>query len=236
MVCAHSFLLDFFHERFGCLVQHGRMFTTPPPVYSDAAPCSNGNGHSINGSHKTNGSLKTDKAHLSALSTNGNTASNGHTVPSCSGEIITPLYCFGFKFGHQLAYISDVSHIPASAWPHLLPSTNQAPLSLLILDCLRPLPHTSHFGLAQAVENARKIGAYKTLLTGFSHEVSHEEWETILPIAEGVRPCAEELKDTRKVARDAIGLVGEGEKAWIRPAYDGMRVWIEGDDVKIETA
>jgi phosphoribosyl 1,2-cyclic phosphodiesterase len=141
---------------------------------------------------------------------------------------IIPLHCFGFRFGAQLVYISDVSAVPETAWRHLRPAP-----TVLVLDCLRSEPHTSHFGIKQAVACVREVGAPKNLLIGFNHEIAHEEWEHILPVAEGIRYEDCELAEMREVARKAVGLVEEGPRAWIRPAFDGMRLWIENGDVRI---
>jgi hypothetical protein len=71
--------------------------------------------------------------------------------------------CFGFIFGDFMVYMSDVSHIPEDAWK-TIQSRSPASLSLdgsgsgheistqarykvLIVDCLKLEPHTSHFGL-----------------------------------------------------------------------------------------
>jgi len=51
----------------------------------------------------------------------------------------------------------------------------------LILDCLRPRPHATHFGLDQAVEVAQRVGAKRTLLTHISHELEHEATNAMLP-------------------------------------------------------
>ncbi|KAL8276368.1 hypothetical protein RQP46_011213 [Phenoliferia psychrophenolica] len=91
----------------------------------------------------------------------------------------TPYLCLGFLFNSTLCYMSDVSHVPDTVWEILerecaLPGT--AALSLeglsvdekkedkprvhaLVIDCLRIEGHMSHFGLGQAVEAARRIGA-----------------------------------------------------------------------------
>ena len=80
----------------------------------------------------------------------------------------------GFRFG-DVAYCTDTNHIPDESWP-LLES-----LDVLILDALRPRPHATHFGLDQAIEVARRVGAKRTLFTHASHELAHEATNRRLP-------------------------------------------------------
>jgi phosphoribosyl 1,2-cyclic phosphate phosphodiesterase len=80
----------------------------------------------------------------------------------------------GFRIG-GVAYCTDTNHIPEESWPHL------RGLDVLILDCLRPRPHATHFGLEQAVEVARRVGARRTLFTHISHELEHDATNASLP-------------------------------------------------------
>jgi phosphoribosyl 1,2-cyclic phosphodiesterase len=193
------------------------MYATPPSGQNEVVPPLK----PINGDFA---SSLTELGHKEAITRDG-----PHSVAAAE-EVITPLHCFGFRFG-ALVYISDVSAVPTAAWTHLRP-----PPAVLVLDCLRPDPHTSHFGIVQAVDHARKIGARTTLLTGFSHEVAHEEWERIMSAAEGARPGEDELSGMREVVRNAVSLVDEGQKVWIRPAFDGMKLWVEDGEVRFENA
>ncbi|POY72085.1 hypothetical protein BMF94_4892 [Rhodotorula taiwanensis] len=115
----------------------------------------------------------------------------------------TPFYCLGFLFDRQLAYLSDVSYIPeviydriasyvsipaaAAVQPAAPNGTTVANgnangkqelprLKALIVDCLRVEPFASHFGIGQAVETARKLGAERNYLVGFGHRTSHRLW------------------------------------------------------------
>ena len=54
-------------------------------------------------------------------------------------------------------------------------------LDVLILDCLRPRPHATHFSLEEAVEMAQRLGAKRTLFTHMSHELEHESTNATLP-------------------------------------------------------
>lgn len=127
-----------------------------------------------------------------------------------------PYTCFGFKIQNEIAYISDVSFIPEDVWP-LLKS-----IPVLALDCLRLEPHTSHFGIAEAVKTVRRVEAGRTYLTGFGHNVSHEEYVTIGELVGGAQREPETENE-----RGAAELIGPGMPIWIRPAHDGLRVFVE---------
>lgn len=98
---------------------------------------------------------------------------------------------------------------------------------MCILDCLHLRSHPSHFGLEQSVEAARKIGAKRTYLLGFSHEVAHDEYVSIGEAIGGApalsNPSENELK--------GIGMIGEGDNIWLRPAHDGLRIQIASDQL-----
>jgi len=85
-----------------------------------------------------------------------------------------PCSVLGFRIG-GVAYCTDTNHIPPESWACL------EGLDVLILDCLRPRPHATHFGLEEAVETARRVGARRTLFTHISHELEHEATNRGLP-------------------------------------------------------
>lgn len=145
-------------------------------------------------------------------------------------EKIHPYLCYGFKIQDSLVYISDVSHIPNDTWS-LLERNQNGTYPVLVLDCLRLVKHTSHFGVNEAVTNARRIGAKRTYCTGFGHEVSNEEYETIFKSLDGE---GEISTDLTKLEKRGISLIEKGEKLWMRPAFDGLRVWISGDGSVID--
>jgi len=159
------------------------------------------------------------------------------TLPSTPTEnkaeeerVIRPLLCLGFKIQEQLAYISDVSHVPDHVWGILRSNRGGvfAPLPALVLDCLRLGSHQSHLGIAESIRVARQIGATKTYLTGFSHDVAHEEYVTITEAVGGI------LKDTRTLTeseRSGIELVPCGRQFWVRPAHDGLRLFVSEDGI-----
>jgi phosphoribosyl 1,2-cyclic phosphate phosphodiesterase len=83
----------------------------------------------------------------------------------------------GYRIG-RLAYLTDVSRIPSNSYPLL------EGLEVLVLNALRDRPHPTHFTIDQAVAEAQRIGAKRTVLTHLSHEAPHDAVSTRLP--EGV--------------------------------------------------
>jgi phosphoribosyl 1,2-cyclic phosphate phosphodiesterase len=80
----------------------------------------------------------------------------------------------GYRIG-RFAYLTDVSAIPSSSYPLL------EDLDVLVLSALRPRPHKMHLSLEQALEEAARIGAGRTLLTHMSHEMPHRAISGTLP-------------------------------------------------------
>ncbi len=96
-----------------------------------------------------------------------------------------PLQILGFRVG-KFAWCTDVSSIPAESYTIL------EDLDVLVLGALRDKPHPNHLTLDQAVEEARKIGARRTLFIHFSHEISHQEMLDRLP--QDIRPSYDGLQ------------------------------------------
>jgi hypothetical protein len=162
------------------------------------------------------------------------TSSSGRSVPS-KDNVTQPYLCYAFKVADKVVYISDVSHIPEDKWPIIESNRpdDSSPLPVLVLDCLRLLPNISHIGIGNAVETARRVGASRTYLTGFGHEVMHEEYVTIGEVVGGAVKDVEQLTET---AKKGLALIQEGRSLWLRPAHDGLRVFVEADgDVCDET-
>ncbi len=84
-------------------------------------------------------------------------------IPVYHGELLI----HGFRIG-QLAYLTDVSHIPAESYLKL------ENLDILVLGALRERSHPTHFTVQEALREAEKIGAKKTFLVHLSHELSHQ--------------------------------------------------------------
>lgn len=66
----------------------------------------------------------------------------------------------------------------------------------------------------------------KTYLTGFSHEVAHEEYVTI---TEAIGGNMKDNKELTESERKGIELVQGGKQLWVRPAHDGLRLFV-GED------
>ena len=84
---------------------------------------------------------------------------------------------FGYRLG-DFAYVTDCNVIPETSFQLL------EGVEILILDALRYRPHSTHFSVGEAVEVAERIGARRTILTHFSHDVDHSAPAVSLP--EGV--------------------------------------------------
>ncbi len=85
-----------------------------------------------------------------------------------------PLPVLGYRVG-RMAYCTDVNHIPDDSLSLL------RDLDVLILGALRRRPHPTHFNLEQAVEQARRIAARRTLFTHIAHELPHAATNADLP-------------------------------------------------------
>ena len=97
------------------------------------------------------------------------------------GRTVTPvplhhgsLPILGYRIG-RFAYLTDVSAIPEASYDLL------RGLDVLVLSALRHRPHPTHFHLARAIDEARKIGAARTLFTHIAHELSHAAVARDLP-------------------------------------------------------
>ncbi|MBT4126535.1 MAG: MBL fold metallo-hydrolase [Chloroflexi bacterium] len=74
---------------------------------------------------------------------------------------------FGYRFG-SVSYISDTSAISEST------AALVAGSELLVLDALRPArTHGTHLTVEQAIDEARRLGAKRTLLTDATHDIDH---------------------------------------------------------------
>ncbi|KAJ7456584.1 beta-lactamase-like protein [Mycena latifolia] len=190
------------------LVHHGRLFTKAPST-TPAVPVP---------------SLEASVVGITLEETA--IGQDGNDDPKSQEEIIQPYMCFAFRIQEDIVYLSDCGAIPDDAWRSLLPSSGQQ-LSVCILDCLHLRSHPSHFGLDQSVAAARKIGAKRTYLLGFSHEVAHDEYVSIGEVIGGAAALSHPTENEVK----GIGMIGEGEPIWVRPAHDGLRIQISSENV-----
>ena len=85
-----------------------------------------------------------------------------------------PTEVFGYRVG-DVAYCPDCNGIPESSRALL------RGLDVLVLDALRRRPHPTHFNLAQAEAEAKRIGAARTLFTHLTHELGHAATNATLP-------------------------------------------------------
>jgi len=83
-----------------------------------------------------------------------------------------PVLAYRFN---DAAYVTDTNHIPPESMEML------RNLDLLILDAVRYNPHSTHFGLWQAVEVADRLKAKRVLFTHLSHHFDHEKTNSELP-------------------------------------------------------
>lgn len=81
---------------------------------------------------------------------------------------------FGFKVGN-FAYCTDTNHIPDETKKKIAGSR------LLILDALRPQPHSTHFHLEQSIREAQQLNCEMTYFTHIAHQTKHSEVEKLLP-------------------------------------------------------
>ncbi|OJA07623.1 hypothetical protein AZE42_01128 [Rhizopogon vesiculosus] len=195
------------------LVHHGRLFSTIPlPAF---AP--------------TPWMTQPTTPNLSGRSSPASTSLDTYTTEAPK---IHPYLSFGFLIQDSIVYISDVSFIPNDAWA-LLESAKE-PMPVLVLDCLRLMAHTSHMGIKEAVATVRRLNPRRTYLTGFSHDVSHDEYITVGKAAGGEGPI--DTGNMSTTERRGVKRIGEGNPVWIRPSHDGLRVFISNDgSVRDET-
>lgn len=81
---------------------------------------------------------------------------------------------FGFRIG-DLAYCTDVNHIPETSWPLL------DGVRILIIDALRFKSHPAHMGLNDALEVIERVNPERAYLTHMSHEFDYETLPASLP-------------------------------------------------------
>jgi phosphoribosyl 1,2-cyclic phosphate phosphodiesterase len=82
--------------------------------------------------------------------------------------------CLGYRFG-GFAYLTDCSYISDET------IAKMKGLDVLVLDCLRPKPHSTHLHVELALEYARKIGAKKTVFTHMGWDLEYETFKKSLP-------------------------------------------------------
>jgi len=86
------------------------------------------------------------------------------------GEL--PIRAYRFN---DVAYVTDVNHIPPEAMERL------RGLDTLILDAVRYEPHSTHFGLYQALDVIAELAPRRAYLTHISHHFLHQRVNAELP-------------------------------------------------------
>ena len=90
------------------------------------------------------------------------------------GNLPVLAYRFDSPTG-SLAYVTDTNYVPDEAREQL------HDLDVLLLDCVRPEPHSTHFGLNQALDVIAELQPKRSYLTHLSHHFDHNETNAILP-------------------------------------------------------
>lgn len=80
----------------------------------------------------------------------------------------------GYRIG-DIAYLTDVSFIPEASFTLL------KNVKVLMLDCLRHKPHTTHVNLEQSLQYASRINAESTYLIHMTHELEYDALTKLLP-------------------------------------------------------
>lgn len=76
---------------------------------------------------------------------------------------------------HDVAFCTDVSHIPDETWPLL------EGVRVLVLDALWDEPHPTHFSIQQACEVIERVQPERAYLTHCSHRLDYEKTNARLP-------------------------------------------------------
>ncbi len=87
-----------------------------------------------------------------------------------------PMPILGFRIG-QLAYCTDVSHVPESSFELL------QHLDVLVIDALAWHEHPTHFSIAQAMQVVERVKPGRTYFTHIAHGLPHTETNDKLPPA-----------------------------------------------------
>ncbi len=83
-----------------------------------------------------------------------------------------PVIAYRFN---DFAYVTDLKIIPPDSMQGLLD------LDVLVLDCVRIKPHSTHLCLAEALEYIEKLKPKRAFLTHLNHDIKHERDSKLLP-------------------------------------------------------
>lgn len=93
---------------------------------------------------------------------------------------------FEYPGARSIAYLPDVKRIPEDTMRRI------RGVDVLVVDSLRPLPHPTHFSLAEALDAVRESAAREAWLTHLGHENDHATLDGQLPA--GVRVAWDGLR------------------------------------------
>ncbi|MCA1608536.1 MAG: MBL fold metallo-hydrolase, partial [Acidobacteria bacterium] len=106
-----------------------------------------------------------------------------HSAPFCMGKDleITPLEVIhgdlpvlAFRF-NDFAYATDLKTIPPASMDGL------RDLDVLVLDCVRIKPHSTHLGLEEAVAVIDDLKPKRAFLTHLNHDIMYARDSRLLP-------------------------------------------------------
>lgn len=105
-----------------------------------------------------------------------------HNSPFCIGDIeVTPLEVIhgklpvaAFRF-NDFAYATDLKFIPPDSMDGL------RDLDLLVLDCVRIKPHSTHLHLEEALEIIADLKPKRAYLTHLNHDILYKRDSSLLP-------------------------------------------------------
>jgi phosphoribosyl 1,2-cyclic phosphate phosphodiesterase len=83
-----------------------------------------------------------------------------------------PVIAYRFN---DFAYATDLKEIPEEAMAGL------TGLDVLVLDCVRIKPHSTHLGLAEALDYIEKLKPKRAFLTHLNHDILHDRDSKLLP-------------------------------------------------------
>lgn len=100
---------------------------------------------------------------------------------SLLGRVVTPLRIWhgsapvvAYRIGN-FAHATDCSDIPPATMEQL------TGLDVLVLDALRPRPHSTHLCIAESIAIAQKLQPKRTYFVHMTHDVDHETVNAQLP-------------------------------------------------------
>ncbi|HNQ16012.1 MAG TPA: MBL fold metallo-hydrolase, partial [Pyrinomonadaceae bacterium] len=105
-----------------------------------------------------------------------------HSSPFCIGDVeITPLEVIhgklpvvAYRF-NDFAYATDLKTIPPDSMDGL------RGLDLLVLDCVRIKPHSTHLNLEEALAIIADLKPKRAYLTHLNHDILHQRDSKLLP-------------------------------------------------------